>query len=132
MSPKTRSIAVLVVTFLLGGIAGAFGMQAYHRVHFAHELAGPPGRARMHFRMEAMSRQLDLTRDQRKKIEAIFQKHEGERRAIFKQCAPGFEKLRAKIDNEIRAVLNADQQKKFEVLRAAFARRHGHPPPRPH
>ena len=131
MSPKVRSIVVLLGTFVLGGVGGAFGMQAYHRVHFAHELAGPPGRARMHFRMAAMTRQLDLTRDQRKKIEAIFEKHEGERRAIFKQCAPGFEKLRGQIDSEIRAVLNADQQKKFDAFRAAFAKRHGHPHPPP-
>ncbi len=131
MNPKTRSIALLVGTFLLGGVAGTFGMQAYHRVHFAHELSGPPGRARMHFRLEAMTRQLDLTRDQRSKIEAIFEKHEGEREATFKQCAPGFEKLRDRIDSEIRAVLDADQQKKFDTFRTAFAQRHGRPPPPP-
>jgi len=120
---------VLVCTFVLGGVAGGFSMQAYHRVRFARELSGPPDRARMHFRMEAMSRQLDLTRDQRSKIEAIFEKHESERQATFQRCAPGFEKLRAEIDSEIRAVLNTDQQKKFDTFRAAFAKRHGHPPP---
>ncbi len=129
MSPKSRSIAVLVATFVLGGAAGAFGMQAYHRMHFAHELAGPPGRAWIHFRMEAMSRQLDLTSEQRTQIEAIFDKHEGERHRTFQHCAPSFDKLRTQIDSEIRAVLDADQQKKFDAYRAALAKRHGRPPP---
>lgn len=129
MSPKTRSTLVLLGTFVLGGVAGAFGMQAYHRMKFARELSGPPDRARLHFRMEAMSRQLDLTRDQRRKIETIFEKHEGERHKTFKRCAPGFAKLRTQIDSEIRAVLDADQQKKFDAYRTAFAKRHGLPPP---
>ncbi len=131
MTPKSRSTLVLIGAFLLGGVAGAFGMQAYHRMQFAHELAGPPDRARMHFRMEAMTRQLDLDREQRKKIESIFEEHEAERKKTFSKCAPGFAKLRAKIDSEIRAVLRPDQQNTFDAYRAAFAKRHGLPQP-PH
>ncbi len=120
---KVGAVLVLIAAFGLGAVAGGFGMRGYMLRGFAQRLHGPPGRARMAFRVEAMARRLDLSTEQRGKIEKILDAHEQERRALMERCAPDHQTLRAKIDSEIRAVLDAEQQKKFDEMQRAFEQR---------
>jgi Spy/CpxP family protein refolding chaperone len=113
---RLYSVLALVAAFLLGGVAGAFGMRAHVFRGFADRMHGPPGRARMEFRLEAMSRELDLSSDQRDKIRKVFESHEQERRALFDRCAPEQRVLMDKVDGEIRALLTPEQQKKHDEM----------------
>jgi Spy/CpxP family protein refolding chaperone len=113
---RLGTVLALVAAFGLGAVAGGFGMRGYMFNRFVEDLHAPPGKARMQFRMEAMSRKLDLTRDQQEKIQRIFESHEDERRQMFERCAPDHRALKAKVDTEVRAILTPEQQKKFDEL----------------
>jgi Spy/CpxP family protein refolding chaperone len=110
------SVVALIVAFTLGGVAGAFGMRAHVFRGFADRMHGPPGRARMEFRLEAMSRELDLSQEQRDKVRKVFESHEQERRALFDRCAPEQRALTEKINAEVRALLSPEQQKKHDEM----------------
>lgn len=121
---KLGAVLALVAAFGLGAVAGGFGTKSYLLHRFAERMHGPPGKARMGFRVEAMTRALDLDRTQREKVQQILDKHEDERRRTFERCEPEHRALREKIDAEIREVLTAEQREKHDKLR----RRHGGPP----
>jgi len=76
-----------------------------------------------------MSRELDLTAEQREKIKKIFEAHEEERRALAERCAPEQRQLIDKVDGEIRAVLTPEQREKHDRMMRDRRRRHGGPPP---
>lgn len=132
---RLASVGLLIGAFALGAVAGGFAMRTYQQEHLARELSGPPGHARMRFRMDALARQLGLSADQRTRIWKVIESHEGERRQLLHKCDPDFRALRKKIDGEIRAVLTPDQRARFEELKKNIARRrrhwrqHHHPPP---
>jgi Spy/CpxP family protein refolding chaperone len=129
---KVGAVLVLIAAFGLGTVAGGFGVRGYMLRGFAQRLHGPPGRARMAFRVEAMARRLDLSTEQRTKIEKILDAHEQERRALMERCAPDHRTLKDKVDGEIRAVLEPEQQKKFdEMQRTMEKRRNDRRGPRP-
>jgi len=124
---KLGAVLALVAAFVLGAVAGAYGMRGQMLRGFTQRMAGPPGRARMEFRIEAMSRTLGLTPEQRQKIDQIMTAHEEERRQLMERCAPDGQSLREKVDAEIRAVLTPEQQKKFDALPRRQHRRGGPP-----
>ena len=85
-----------------------------------------------------MARRLELTPEQRDKIEKIFQAHEQERRDLIERCAPDHRSLKEKVDGEMRAVLDPTQQKKFDEMSQELERRRNgrrgggrRPPPKP-
>lgn len=128
---KLGAVLALLAAFGLGAVAGGFGTKSYLLHRFAERFAGPPGRARMGFRVEAMTRALDLSQEQRDKVQQIFDKHEAERRRVFERCEPEHRALREKVDAEIREVLTAEQREKHEKLRRRFGGppEDGPPPP---
>ncbi len=114
---------VLLVTFVLGGVAGGFAMRATHHKRFGRHFGGPPHEAREKFLVEAMSRRLDLDDGQRDKIRTIIESHRDERRAISEKCRPEHDALRDKVDAEVAAVLTPEQKKLHEELRERRAKR---------
>lgn len=125
---RLGAVLALVLAFALGAVAGGFGTKSWLLHRFAQRFEGPPGRARMGFRIEAMTRALDLDARQREQVQAIFEKHEAERRRAFERCEPEHRALREKIDAEMREVLTPAQREKHEQLRR---RHHPEPPPPP-
>jgi len=113
---KLGAVGALIAAFALGAVAGGFGMRGHVLGGFAKRMHGPPGRARMEFRLEAMTRQLDLSPDQRDRIQKIFDAHEDERRNAFDRCAPELKTLQEKVDEEIRAVLTPEQRAKHDQM----------------
>lgn len=124
---KLGAIFALLCAFVLGAVAGGFGAKSYILNRFADRMGGPPGRARMGFRIEAMTRALDLDAAQRTKVQQIFEAHEDERRKAFEKCEPEHRALRGKIDGEIREVLTPQQREKYEQMLERHDRR-GPPP----
>ncbi|MBK7586695.1 MAG: hypothetical protein IPI67_41725 [Myxococcales bacterium] len=126
---RMGAVLALVVAFGLGAVAGGFGTKSFVLHRFAERFGGPPGRARMGFRIEAMTRALDLDSAQREKVKQVFERHEDERRRAFERCEPEHRALREKIDAEIREILTPDQRIKHDALRRRFDRPPGEGPP---
>lgn len=123
---RWKAAAVLVATFLVGGVAGGAAMRAWsdRRMGRAFRESGPEARHR--FLLEAMSRRLDLSDEQQAEIERIHERHRGERDRILEKCRPAHRKLQRAVESEIRAVLTPEQRRLYRRLK----RRHGkHPPP---
>jgi Spy/CpxP family protein refolding chaperone len=119
-SAKLKGGLILVGVFVLGGLAGGAGMRAYMQRDYAEELtAGPAERlGRRHFM--ALSRELDLSDEQREKVREIMRKHRPEREQLMQQlaedCGAPLGEHKAKLDAEIRSVLDPEQQKRFDAL----------------
>jgi Spy/CpxP family protein refolding chaperone len=96
-----------------------------------HRRDGPPPHVTK-FIVNRLDRQLDLTDEQRTKIEAILDRRHERIRAIMEQTHP---RVRAEVEQtnaEIEAILTPEQRVKFEKLKMRLMmRRHVGPPPHP-
>jgi hypothetical protein len=129
---RTKAIALLAAVFVLGGISGASLTFAYSR----HDLAAsfPPGLRPPQTRLRALSRELDLTDAETSRVREILERHRGDRRMVWDEivdkCGDPIRKQKAALDAEIRAVLSADQQRRFDALskrqEERFFRRQSH------
>ena len=116
-----KAVTVLSGVFLLGAIAGVGGTLAYvakervavRRLDFARTGDFP---------LQALIRRLDLTDEQRSKVQAVLEKHAPNRRqvmqAVMERCGTEFREEKAKLDAEIRPLLTPEQQKQFDELSA--------------
>lgn len=73
--------------------------------------------------MTKLSRELNLSADQKTKVEAIFDGHHPKMMALHEEMRPKFEVLKKEVHAEIRTVLDPEQQKKFEVFSAKMEER---------
>lgn len=109
-----RAFALVLLVFVLGVALGALtAYLAAGRVWGAR----PPGeshrekRARM---VEQLSRDLNLTADQRRQLEAILNDMGSKYQALHEQMAPQSEQIRRQGREQIRAILTPEQRPKFE------------------
>ena len=115
---KTQVWLLILVVFLLGGIAGA----SVDRLLLLKGQSSSPsgkgergGRGRM---IEQMQKDLNLTNEQTASVRAIFEdmrKEFSPRR--FDEC-PGVKESREKSRARVRAILTPEQQKKFDEINA--------------
>jgi Spy/CpxP family protein refolding chaperone len=127
-SRKTRykAAAILAVVFLLGAAAGGAGMRAIMFQHWRTTLSMAPSEGRARFRLEAMARRLDLTDEQRAKVETVLVEAEKERARLTEDCRPQLEALRQKVEKEVDAILSEEQRVKHrEMLERMRSRRWG-------
>lgn len=116
--------AVLIGVLLLGGVIGAGATFAYQRD--PTRAAGPDnGRAR---RLEALTRELSLSAEQRGKVERILEASSEERekrmRAMFQTCGEPVREHKRRVDDEIRATLTPEQQRRFDAIAEEQSRRY--------
>lgn len=117
---KLNAYLLLSVAFALGAASGGavtYGVVKREQAAlFEDEGRGFVEERRMH----ALSRKLDLDDDQRTRIADIFAKSREARHAIdhdvMVRCGERLSEHRAKIDDEIRAVLRPDQRERFDEL----------------
>lgn len=123
---RSRAIAMLLAAVLLGGAAGA----ALMRAHMHSDLRAKMGHSseRTRFRVEAMKRRLDLSDDQTKKIEAIFEQMAPERREAMSACKPKLDETRTQVRARINDVLAPEQQQKHEAFMKKLRERRGGAP----
>jgi len=126
VGPRTLAGLVIVLTFLVGGLAGAVTDRTLHGGRQFR--VGPPGpnpgggpdrdrraRGRERF-IQEMKRNLDLTPDQVAKIEAISLEREQRVDSLLKDVRP---KVRALLDEtrkEIDGVLTPEQRARAQAL----------------
>ena len=133
--PKKRrlpGILLLLGVFLAGMLCGG-GLAVLHVMHRIREGMQNPEMRTEHI-VERMSRQLDLTPEQQKRVRAILQTQEKELGKIRKESWP---KVVARMDlteKEIGDVLMPDQREHWRAMVAELRRRvlpGGLRPPRP-
>jgi Spy/CpxP family protein refolding chaperone len=69
--------------------------------------------------------ELDLSKEQERKVHKIFEKHHPELEAILQETFPKAREVFDKIDADVSVILTAEQRKKLD----AFKRKHGPFPP---
>jgi Spy/CpxP family protein refolding chaperone len=111
-----QAIAVMVGVFLLGGLAGSAATYAL-MPRTPAAFMGP-----RHFggRMRGLERRLNLTTEQSRQVQAVFDAHaekmEQHKRAMFEGCGQPMRDEIDAIDREIRGLLNPAQQQAFDSL----------------
>ena len=123
---------LIVAVFALGTVTGG----ALDRLYLSRSGAlNPPrhggerGRGRM---AEQLKTDLNLTDEQSQAIKKVFDesRKRDDFRQVMNQC-PGMKEMRQKHNDEIRALLNPEQQKRFnEIIVERDKKFNGMPPPR--
>lgn len=114
-----------------GFLAGAL-FSDFYRSHRGPAL--PPMHG-MDGPIEMFSRELGLSSDQQKKVQAVFEKYQPEMQKVMEANRPLIDKVRDKMKAEMNAILTPEQAKKMAGLEKDFEKNgphgmHGGPGPR--
>lgn len=122
---RLKLVTGIVLIFTLGVFSGVLGANMYFKYRIERfRDAGP--QARKELLMKRLTRRLDLTPQQEKKISVIFAEMRENLSALRTKHLPELEEIRARSRTRIKAILNADQQKKFdEMIERLKQRRRG-------
>jgi hypothetical protein len=118
---RWKLVSGLLLVFVLGILAGAFGTRIYLKDRFAHLRKDP--KARQAFIMRKLSKELELTPDQKIKVEKIVEQVGEKRREFFLKNRPEIKRIMDEGFAQIKKELNNDQQKKLDELREEFEKR---------
>lgn len=126
MGPRSRAYAIVLGTFVLGGLCGAGIGYAISQRSLSALLSEERSEARDQRRLEAFSRELDLSDDQREQVRRIVERRRPERdrlmRRMFDECGQAMKRDKDAMDAEIRALLTAEQKHAFEAMRERRAK----------
>lgn len=120
MVSKLKIYGIVAGIFVVGAGAGGAAGYAVASKKMAQLLREDrPGMGEER-RFEGLSRELDLTSEQRQKVRTIMERHRDENRdltrAMFEKCGDDLKGLRDRVDGEIRGVLDEKQKKRFGEL----------------
>ena len=127
--------ALLVITFIAGGLAGAAFIHVVSAEKAPSEKRAPaPMRSgpRRLLLDEQFQKELALTTEQRTRIRDILDRRDAEARKFWQGIEPRLREFGQQVHDEIEQVLTADQQKQLDAAieqrRATFRKRHECPP----
>lgn len=118
---KLQVWLLILVVFVLGGATGASLDRLYLQKQNPMRVGqfgpgGPGGRGGRQQMLDEMKRDLNLSDDQVTTIRAIFEEMRREfHPKRFAEC-PGFKEMREKTHERIRAVLNPEQQQRYNEI----------------
>ncbi|MDD2389989.1 MAG: hypothetical protein PHP23_09695 [Desulfobacterales bacterium] len=118
---KWKFITGIVLIFFLGALIGSLGTGLFLKYQFSGHRK--PETAKMTV-MKRLVRQLDLTADQKPRIEAIVDQIQTQTRDHFRKTREEMKGIIAQGIARIKKELNPDQQKKLDELHERFKRRH--------
>lgn len=128
------AVAALVAVFCLGCIAGGLAAHAWSEASYADELMLGPGLRHEQRMLQGLARRLNLTDEQRSRIQTLATEHGKTHRelmgALDEACFSRIEAEKERFDFAIRALLTPDQQRRFDELLAQQAMRFGRRGPR--
>ena len=126
IGPRPRGYAIVLGTFVLGGLCGAGVGYSVSQRSLGALLSEDRSEARDLRRLEAFTRELDLSADQREQVRRIVERHRPERdretRRMFDECGQPLLRVKDAMDAEIRATLTPDQQHRFDEMRERRAK----------
>lgn len=111
---RWQVVLVLALVFLAGGVTGAVVSRAVVQRAVARLLDAPPEQARARAILFRLSRELDLSGEQRAELRAVLERHRGELAAIRRTVAPQLEAARRRQWAEMREVLDERQRPAFD------------------
>jgi hypothetical protein len=120
---KWKLITGVLLVFVLGILAGSLGTEFYLKHRLAPFIKEP--RARPAFIMKRLSRELNLSPDQKSKIQAIVEQMMEKRREYYLKNRPEIQKIMDEGFSQIREELNQAQKEKLDALREKYQRRRG-------
>ena len=118
---RWKLISGLLLVFVLGILAGSLGTEFYLKHRLAPLIKEP--RARTAFIMKKLSRELNLTPDQRSKIQGIVDQMFEKRREYYVKHRTDIKQIMDQGFSQIREELNAKQKEKLDALREKYERR---------
>jgi len=133
---KFKLLIGILLVFVLGVLAGSFGMGMFIQHRFEKFVFDGPGPGRPHhppmmrFVMRKLDRELELTNDQRHKIEEMMNQTFEEIHSIMRERHPEMEELVQANLERIKGILNLEQKEKmeglklFEKMKERFHRKH--------
>ncbi len=132
-SAKQKAALWVAVVFILGAaLGGVFGYFYGHRgsVSAANPpLSEPQRRAQ---RVDQLTKELDLTNEQREQLDTALSQLHAQYKAIHDQSDAQTEQARQKGRDQIRAILTPEQKPKFEeFLKRLDEERKRNTPPQP-
>lgn len=104
------------IIFVLGFAAGILALNIYRS--FTRERSPRD-------RFEQMSEQLQLTTDQKTKVQEIFTDTREQLRAVRRESEPKVNEIRRQADGRLQTVLTPEQWQKFQSIRGEFRPRRG-------
>jgi Spy/CpxP family protein refolding chaperone len=102
-----------IIIFVLGFTAGILALNVYRGW-----ARGGPGN-----RMDELAERLQLTADQKVKVQEIFSDTREQLRAVRRETEPRMEEIRRQADGRLQTVLTAEQWQRFQRLREERRRR---------
>ncbi len=123
MRSKTSATLMLVLIFVLGGVAGAISEHLY-KTRIANASGRPPGRMGPHDIVEDMAKDLKLTADQKEKLRGIVLQSRERYRSLSVQFRPQYDTIRNETNEQIRQILTDDQKIRFEAIVKDIEERH--------
>lgn len=123
MKRSTAALAVLGI-FVIGAVAGAFGVHLFYLRH----LREPGGMARWGARLlaEDLKRDLDLTPEQARQVDAILLETRKETMAIKLEIKPEMVAALKRSRERIEAVLNPEQKAEYKKMQERRFKRFRH------
>lgn len=114
---KIQVWLMILLVFILGGVTGA-SIDHLYNAKYGSSRSGPPPGSRRQAMIDNMRRDLNLSEDQVKQVRLVFEetRKESQRRSAV-EC-PVFNEMREKTRQNIRAVLNPEQQQKYDAINA--------------
>jgi Spy/CpxP family protein refolding chaperone len=110
---RAQGLALLLVVFVVGVLGG----MALERVRTTRQAPREPARGMaMRGAMPPMFQRLDLTSEQRQRIEAILQQSRPLTDSVLRSSLPRLRAIRDSVRLEIRAVLTPEQQERFDAM----------------
>ena len=103
------------VIFLLGFTAGILALNVYRGL----------ARNTPRDRFEQLSERLNLSADQKTKVQQIFGDSREQLRALRKESEPKVTEIRRQADDKMQQVLNPEQWKQFQSIRDEMRQRRG-------
>ena len=109
-------VAAMII-FVLGFAAGVLALNVYRRVAGAD---WPP-----RDRFEQMARRLNLSDDQKTKVQQILGDTREQVRALRRESEPKFDEIRRQADTRLQEVLTPEQWQQFQTERQQMRGRRG-------
>ena len=113
MAGSKQAAAYLALVFLLGA---AFGAGGYHLYDGARREDQAQKKKKQLSTVEWLTKELECTKWQKAELEDILDKTYEQYELIYSEIEPQYEEARQRGRDRIRAILNEDQQEKFEML----------------
>lgn len=115
-----KAYLVLLIVFVVGGLAGAAIAFSVTEEHFVHPPGREHGKRWEKRRLDALARELRLSEDQKRSVGEILSEQRAARhdamQEMFEKCGAGLREQKEALDGRIMALLNPEQQVRFKEL----------------